>query len=142
MPKSIPVYIIDGKGRVITIDAITKGIWVTQTATKPRTPAYDYIEDSGAGTTKTLVTPSSGKTIYVACIVISTTAAGVVEIKFGDTTKIHLEFNERKSVPLAVPFEVEVGKDLPLKGYFKSDAGTHKAYFTVFYDERDPYTSS
>ena len=94
---------------------------------------YKPVTDDATGTTVDLISPQSGYYTKIVGFVISTTGAGVLEIKFNDETVIHLEFNQRKSEPFTFPFPIKVNDTTTVKAYFKADSGTVTCYITAIY---------
>ena len=96
-----------------------------------KTYKYASITVTDGDTTAAVWTPASGKSIRLSSAIISVTAASVVELRWESTTFCHLEFNDRKAVPLYLPFDLKGGKDKRLIVYFKPDSGSATCYITV-----------
>lgn len=96
---------------------------------------YVSFSDSGSGTTQAVWTPSSGKKVRIAAVIISTTGACVVELQWGTTTFTHLEFNQRRSEPIYLPYDIMGDTDEVLNAYLKADSGTVTVYITVVGEE-------
>ena len=80
--------------------------------------------------TKDIWTVSAGKRLHTYGFIISTDAAGTVEIYVGDTLFHPFTFNEKKSVPIVMPIEFWLPKETPLKAKWISDTGSGNAYVT------------
>ena len=101
--------------------------------------AKDYkfvsFSDDTSGTTQTVWTPASGKTVRLACLIISVDGACKLEFKWGTTTFTHLELEARRSMPLFLPYDIKGGVDVALNAYLLADSGTVNAYITAVGDE-------
>ena len=94
---------------------------------------YKYVSfsDSGSGTTQALWTPATGKAVRIASAIISVDNACKLELKWGTTTFTHLEFENRKTVPIQLAYDVKGSVNIALNAYLVSDSGTTNAYITV-----------
>jgi len=72
-------------------------------------------KEVAAGSTETIWTPATGKTISLAGLIISADGIGSAEVLFDTTVKTHLEFGEKKAVPLPINYAVCVGLNKSLK---------------------------
>ncbi len=72
-------------------------------------------KEVAAGSTETIWTPETGKAIQLAGLIISMDATGSAEVIFDSTVKTHLEFAEKKAVPLPINYAVCVGLNKSLR---------------------------
>ncbi len=72
-------------------------------------------KEVAAGSTETVWTPETGKAIQLAGLVISMDGTGSAEVFFDSTVKTHLEFADKKAVPLPINYAVCVGLNKSLK---------------------------
>jgi len=103
-------------------------------------PEYRYIKitDDTSGTEATLWTPASGKQIRIAAVLVSVTAAGIVELKdktTGDTIAT-VVFEAIKSMPFSLGFQLLLPEDHALSAKFTVNTGTGDCYITVFGEEQ------
>jgi len=84
----------------------------------------------GHNETKDVWTIPPGKRLHLYGMLISTDTAGKVELYVGNTLFHPLIFNEKKTVPLALPFEFWLPKETPLKAKWISDTNSGNAYIT------------
>jgi len=98
---------------------------------------YRYVSfsDDGTGTTQAVWTPSPGKAVRTALIIVSADSACKVELRFGTDTFTHLEFESRKTHPIFLPYDVKGPADTPINAYLLSDAGTTTVYITIIGEE-------
>ena len=80
--------------------------------------------------TKNIWTVDADKRLHLYGFLISTDTAGKVEIYIGTELFHPLIFNDKKSVPLALPFEFWLPKGTPLKAKWISDTSSGNAYVT------------
>jgi len=67
--------------------------------------------------TETLWTPQLGKSIRLNSFLVSADGINEVALIFGTSTLCYLHFNEKKAVPISIPFELSAGTDVPVKAY-------------------------
>jgi len=98
---------------------------------------YKYVtfSDDTTGTTQAVWTPASGKAVRLACLIVSVTGACQVEFKWDTTTFTHLEFNQRKAVPIHLPYDIKGETDEVLNCYLLADSGTVTIYVTTIGEE-------
>jgi len=73
-----------------------------------------YLEIA-TGTTETLWQPATGSAVRLDALVTSMDGAGDVEIFFGTRLVTHLEFSEKKAVPMPINYPVCVGLNTALR---------------------------
>jgi len=110
---------------------------LTIKARDAKTYKYGSVTDDGTGTTATIWTPASGKAVRVSGAVVSATAACSVELRFGTTTFTRLEFNEKRAVPLYLPYDIKGSVDEPIVIYALTGSGVSEVtvYVTVIGEE-------
>ncbi|MHA1286075.1 MAG: hypothetical protein ACTSPB_01605 [Candidatus Thorarchaeota archaeon] len=96
---------------------------------RPAGPHYTVLEHE---TVTSVWAPASGYRINLVSMVLSVEGAGVLEVRHTDTTFIHVEFSERKAVPLGLATVIQLGVDEPIKAIFTSDVGSDSAFITLF----------
>jgi len=96
---------------------------------------YTYVElsDSGSGASATLVSGLEDKYIKLVGFIISVDGAGKVEIKVGNDIVMHLEFSQRTTLPVYVPFPILVDKGLTVSVTFTADNAPAMCYITTVY---------
>ena len=97
---------------------------------KPEDITFKPAVTIGHNETKDVWMVSTGKRLHIYGFIISTDTAGTVEIYVGDELFHPFQFNEKKSVPLAIPFDFWLPKETPLKAKWISDTGSGNAYVT------------
>jgi len=98
----------------------------TQDFSLVKTRVQDYRYGIVTGST-TIWTPATGKEIHLIGMLVSMDAAGYVEFTFDTSTFSVLHFNEKRAVPLSLPFELSGGVDASIKA--NASGGT--AYITL-----------
>jgi len=83
-------------------------------------------------TLTTVWTPASGNRINLVSMVLSAQNAGVMEVRHGASTFIHIEFSERKAVPVGMATTVRFAVDEPIRAIFTGDTGTPSGYISLF----------
>jgi len=78
---------------------------------RPAGPHYTVLEHE---TVTSVWAPASGYRINLVSMVLSVEGAGVLEVRHTDTTFIHVEFSERKAVPLGLATVIQLGVDEPI----------------------------
>ena len=73
-----------------------------------------YLEIA-TGATETLWQPATGSAVRLDALVTSMDGAGDVEIFFGTRLVTHLEFSEKKAVPMPINYPVCVGLNTALR---------------------------
>ena len=95
-------------------------------------PASPYYKELPHEQVVTVWTPTSGCRVNLVSMIVSAAGAGVLELRHSDTTFIHMEFSERKAVPLGLATVIQLEVDEPVKAVFTSDVGSNSAYITLF----------
>ena len=97
---------------------------------KPEEITYKPAITIPHGETKNIWTINPDKRLHLYGFIISTDTAGKVEI-YIDTELFHpFIFNDKKSVPLPLPFEFWLPKGKTLKAKWTSDTNSGNAYIT------------
>jgi len=127
-----PVFIAgaDSAGSIVPLDTTSGTIRATLAGTQDISIAKTRIQDYRYGIvtgSTTMWTPASGKSIHLIGMIVSMDTAGYVELTFDTSTFSVLHFNEKKTVPLSLPFELSGGTDIPIKA--NASGGT--AYITL-----------
>jgi len=107
-------------GTLGEVTQIGSTIQVIINSARPVEYKYKQINTS---TIEDVWTPSSGKSIILNSLIVSTDGINDVVLIFGNSTLCHLAFNEKKSTPLSIPFVLKSGTNTPLKASVES-AGT------------------
>lgn len=100
-----------------------------------RTWKYKAITDDGTGTEETVWEPSTGKHVRMAAAIISVTGPGTVVILFGSRTVAVLEFEQRRTIPLYLPFDLQTGENEAVNVRFTSSSGTATCNITIIGEE-------
>lgn len=95
--------------------------------------SFTTLTDSGGGVTGTLVEGVSGERIKIVGFIISTTGAGVLEISISGAVVMHLEFNNRLSTPIYMPFPILVSEGASVDAVFTADVAPATCYVTTIY---------
>jgi len=83
-------------------------------------------------TLTTVWTPASGKRVNLVSMVVSVENAGVMEIRHGTSTFIHMEFSERRAVPVGMATAVRFAPDEAIQAVFTGDTGSPSGYISLF----------
>jgi len=83
-------------------------------------------------TLTTVWTPASGKRINLVSMILSAQNAGIIEIRHGTTTFIHMEFSERRAVPVGMATAVRFAVDEPIRAIYTGDTGSPNGYISLF----------
>jgi len=94
---------------------------------------YVKLDDSGSGASATLVAGQSDKYTKLVGFIISVDGAGKVEVKVGENVAMHLEFSQRTTLPVYVPFPILVDKGLTVSATFTADSAPATCYVTTIY---------
>jgi len=114
------------ESRVISsgiLDEVTQIGSTVQTILNSARPVDYKYKEIPTSTIDDVWIPSSGKSIVLNSLIVSADGVNDVNFIFGDSTLCHLAFNEKKSVPLSIPFVLKSSTDTPLKASVES-AGT------------------
>ena len=84
----------------------------------------------------TVWTPAAGKHLRIVGGIVSVESAGNVELYENSNTILHLEFNERKAVPIPIVENLDLGTNVVLKAKYVADTGTPNGYLTVVGHEK------
>ena len=97
---------------------------------KPEEITYKPAVTIAHNETKDVWTVTAEKKLHLYGLLVSTESAGKVEIYVGTDLFHPLTFNEKKSVPIALPFEFWLPQGTSLKAKWTSDTGSGNAYIT------------